>query len=310
MPSELEKSRASYGHKDGPAQEAQDANPRASSPQRKDHWTSTAYKASASFVPLLTQEIVQSLNPLPTDKMWILDIGYGDGLLTAQIAERASKVTGYDASRNLIATARSTYSNVPNVTWHTFDCRYLENRAPSASTQLLYTKVFSNAALHWILRDVSTRISVLRGIYGLLQPGGSFLFEMGGADNAASVHTALLSALLYQNISVDSARKADPWFFPSEPHMNQLLESVGFQIERSKMYYRPTQLTGDEKGGLEGWVRLMGAQFLDVPDTPQKKEEVVREVCTVLESVLKHEEDGSVWLGYVRLKVVARKPTS
>lgn len=305
MPSGSDKRQAIHSDDKESIQDAQGSNPNTPPTQPKDHWNSTAYNASASFVPLLAQEITQWLDPLPADK--ILDIGCGDGVLTARIAERASIVTGYDASPNLIAAARSAYSTVPNITWHILDCRYLEHQTPSPSAQLLYTKVFSNAALHWILRDPFTRISVLRGIYTLLQPGGTFVFEMGGADNAASVHAALISALIHQNIPTEKAREADPWFFPSETHMNQLLESVGFQIERSKMEYRPTQLTGDEKGGLEGWVRLMGAQFLDVLDTPEKKEEAVREVCTVLESVLKHEENESVWLGYVRLKVVARK---
>lgn len=307
MSSAPEESLIGHGDDDLSTQEDQSSSHDTTSTQPKDHWTSTAYNASASFVPLLAQEITQWLKPLPTDK--ILDIGCGDGLLTAQIAKCASSVTGYDASPNLIASARANYSTVQNISWHELDCRYLERHAPLQFAQSPYTKIFSNAALHWILRDASTRISVLRGVHSLLQPGGTFVFEMGGADNAASTHTALLSALVHQQVPIEKAREADPWFFPSEPHMNQLLESVGFQIERSKMEYRPTQLTGGEKGGLEGWVRLMGAQFLDVLDTSEKREEAVKEVCTVLESVLKHEEDGSVWLGYVRLKVVARKPT-
>ena len=51
----------------------------------------------------------------------------------------------------------------------------------------------------------------------------------------------------------------------------------------------------------------MGANFLDVLPSQEKKEAVVREVCDVLQTVLTHEEDGSMWLGYVRLKVLARK---
>lgn len=51
----------------------------------------------------------------------------------------------------------------------------------------------------------------------------------------------------------------------------------------------------------------MGGQFLEALDT-EKKEAAVRDVCEVLQTVITHEEDGSMWLGYVRLRVLARKP--
>ncbi len=185
------------------------------------------------------------------------------------------------------------------------DCRYLEESG--AVKEAGYTKVFSNAALHWILRDASTRMSVFRGVFRALEPGGVFVFEMGGAGNVAEVHTALLAALVHQGVAIEKAREACPWFFPSEQLMKEMLEEVGFRVEKMKLEYRPTKLTTEKEGGLEGWVRLMGAKFLDVLPTDEKIEAVVREVCDVLQTVLTHEEDGSMWLGYVRLKVVARK---
>ena len=133
------------------------------------------------------------------------------------------------------------------------------------------------------------------------------MFEMGGAGNVADVHAALLAALVHQGVGIEKARESCPWFFPSEEMMKEMLEEVGFRVEQMKLAYRPTKLTEEKGGGLEGWLRLMGANFLDVLPTDEKKEAVVREVCDVLQTVLTHEEDGSMWLGYVRLKVVARK---
>ena len=89
--------------------------------------------------------------------------------------------------------------------------------------------------------------------------------------------------------------------------MKQLLEQAGFDVLKSELEYRPTKLTTEEGGGLEGWVRLMGARFLDALDGEQKREAAVREVCEVLKTVMLHEEDGSMWMGYVRLRVLARK---
>ncbi|CAF9940009.1 hypothetical protein IMSHALPRED_001712 [Imshaugia aleurites] len=282
--------------------DAQPSKP-APEPQAKDHWTANAYSTSASFVPLLTQEIVQWLDPRPHDT--ILDLGCGDGVLTTKIRSSCARVAGFDASANLINAAQNTYGTNRDLTWNVLDCRYLEHS--NAVKEAEYTKVFSNAALHWILRDASTRMSVFRGAYRALRPGGTFVFEMGGAGNVADVHAALLAALVHQGVGIEKARESCPWFFPSEEMMKEMLEEVGFRVEQMKLAYRPTKLTEEKGGGLEGWLRLMGANFLDVLPTDEKKEAVVREVCDVLQTVLTHEEDGSMWLGYVRLKVVARK---
>lgn len=270
----------------------------------KDHWTEKSYSTAASFVPLLTSKVVGWLNPQKSDV--ILDLGCGHGTLSAEIKQRCLRVTGFDASQNLIDAARKAYPSVPGLTWHLQDCRYLED-----STMLeagAYTKVFSNAALHWILRDSTTRLSVLRGAWKALKPGGRFVFEMGGAGNVAEVHAALLAALLHRSISVEAARDANPWFYPSEKLMTDLLTQAGFQIEKSELEYRPTLLPADANGGVEGWVRLFGAPFLDVLRSNEERDSAVREICEVLSPVVSREEDGSVWLGYVRLRMIAVKP--
>ncbi len=272
--------------------------------QPKDHWTHQAYSASASFVPELTSKIVSWLDPQGSDV--ILDLGCGNGPLTAKIKKQCASVAGFDASANLIDAAQKTYGSVPDLTWHVQDCRYLE-----ASPDLkhgAYTKLFSNAALHWILRDSDARMSVLRAAYKALRPGGFFVFEMGGAGNVAEIHSALLAAVVHQGLTIEAARNASPWFFPSEQLMRQMLEEVGFDVEKSELEYRPTKATAEKDGGLEGWVRLMGANFLEALTSSEKKEAAVAEVCGVLKSVMTHEEDGSMWLGYVRLRVIAKKP--
>lgn len=271
-------------------------------PESKDHWSQQTYSASASFVPQLTSKVVAWLNPEASDI--ILDLGCGDGPLTAKIKDCCASVVGYDGSRNLIDAARQGHGSIPNLSFDVQDCRYLENSSVLESEK--YTKVFSNAALHWILRDPSTRQSVLRAAYQALQPGGVFVFEMGGAGNVAEVHAALLAAIVHQGLSIETAREASPWFFPSEETIRAMLDQAGFEVEKSELEYRPTKLTAEQEGGLLGWVRLMGAQFLDALQSEKLREAAVTEVGEVLETVIRH-DDGSMWLGYVRLRVLARK---
>ncbi|KAI4173263.1 MAG: hypothetical protein LQ346_008444 [Caloplaca aetnensis] len=270
----------------------------------KDHWTQEAYSSSASFVPELATTIVQWLNPQPHDR--ILDLGCGDGVLTAKLKENCASVTGVDASANLVFAAKRAYGSIPGLSFHDQDCRFLDRWVNFQEGA--YTKVFSNAALHWILRDPSTRASVLRNAYTFLKPGGTFAFEMGGAGNVAEVHTALMAAVMHRGIGIEEVRELSPWFFPSEVQMKHMLETIGFTVEKTELEYRPTRLTSEEQGGIEGWVKLMGAQFLEVLDSDSKREAAVKEVCELLRTVITHEEDGSMFLGYVRLRVLAKKP--
>ncbi|KAL4786599.1 hypothetical protein BJX76DRAFT_320789 [Aspergillus varians] len=184
------------------------------------------------------------------------------------------------------------------------DCCYLDQDTGVADGS--WDKVVSNAALHWILRNESTRISTLKGVHASLKQGGKFVFEMGGHGNVPEVSTALMYALLRQGIPIEKVKEANPWFFASETWMSNALESVGFKVTKIETEYRPTLLTSAVDGGLAGWVRLMGANFLDVL-APEKRDEAVQEICEVLQTVVTRVEDGSQWLGYVRLRGIAEK---
>lgn len=265
-----------------------------------------AYSAAASFVPKLTSTVLSYLSPNPTDH--ILDIGCGDGPLTAQIAASMPQghILGLDSSSSFISSALSKHSG-SNCFFKLQDCRRISQCVEAVDGS--WDKVFSNAALHWILRDASTREDVFKDVWKALKPGGAFVFEMGGKGNVEAVHTAILSALVARGISLEEAREACPWFFPSEVWMKEMLEKCGFEVVKCEMEYRPTKCTpkaADGSGGLEGWIKLMGAEMLAVVGEG-KRDEVVKQVCDVLESVVTREEDGSQWLNYVRLRVVARK---
>lgn len=163
----------------------------------------------------------------------------------------------------------------------------------------------TNSALHWILRDEKTRVSTLRGIHSSLKPGGHFIFETGGHGHVHEALTALTFTLLNNGISLEKAKELNPFFTPSETWMRQTLEGLGFEIEKIEVEYRPTKMTPAADGGLAGWIKLFGAAMLDGL-AEDKRDEAVKQICDVLEPLVTR-EDGSQWLGYVRLRGVARK---
>lgn len=277
--------------------------------EKKDHWSTEAYTSTASFVPKLTSQVLTYLDVQPTDR--ILDIGCGDGQLTAQIAANASSgsVLGIDSSPSFIATAKDKYfTSTANCSFLLHDARTLAS-CPEAMTGA-WDKIFSNAAMHWILRDrATTPPAFFAAVYRALRPGGKFVFEMGGHGNVAEVQTALQAAMVHVGgVTLAQAREASPWYFPSPEAMEGLLREAGFEVEKCYVEYRPTKLTEakeDGTGGIEGWVRLMGAELLEVVEEG-RRDAVVREVCEGLENVIT-KEDGSKWIGYVRLRAVAVK---
>jgi hypothetical protein len=115
-------------------------------------------------------------------------------------------------------------------------------------------------------------------------------------------------SLLTRHLGITAARAADPWFFPDEIWMTNTLKISGFEVLRVEREYRPTKA---DAAGVAGWVRLMGKQFFDAVEREKGRE--VREGCeaeaveilkTVCESPV---EGGGEWIGYVRLRGLARK---
>ncbi|RYP13825.1 hypothetical protein DL765_006697 [Monosporascus sp. GIB2] len=304
-----------------------------------------AYQNAASFVPKLAGKIMQWLDPQKDDV--ILDIGCGDGVLNLQIhgilAQGNGRIHGIDSSPAMIEAASKAAESAgaskctfegkypphsrhwpkgsdANPPWKTFvSFRPLTKFLPLVTNALdliraprlqtgAFTKAFSNAALHWVLRaPAAAQADFFRGVRSALAPGGVFAFEMGGLGNVAEMRAALLMAVARRaDGGLEAARRADPWFFPDEAWITEMMERTagGWRVDRLEREYRPTPAT--DLGGVEAWVRLMGAQFFEAVEEGPLREECVKEVVDVLECVCRN-PSGGFQIGYVRLRVLATK---
>jgi SAM-dependent methyltransferase len=243
-------------------------------------WDPERYQRNASFVPELGRDVLAWLAPRKGES--VLDLGCGDGALTAILAETCATI-GVDQSAEQVAAARR----------RGLDAFVVAGEALAFDNR--FDAVFSNAALHW-MRDAD---AVIDGVWRSLKPGGRFVAEMGGAGNVAAVIGALEGALARHGID---ARGAMPWYFPTPDEYRAKLERRGFRVERIALLPRPTALPGP----LGDWLETFAGSFLAL--VPAEDRVAVKDaVEDALRDRLFDPRRG--WIAdYVRLRFAAVKP--
>lgn len=137
-----------------------------------------------------------------------------------------------------------------------------------------------------------------------MKPGGVFFFEMCGHGNAAEKVTAFMFALANQGIPIEKIEAACPWFYASDKYMKEILESVGFEIKTISLKSEPHPVAS---AGMEGFMRLIGAQMLDLLDTEEQKDKVIEDIVRMTRYGTTR-EDGSQWISHTGLRCIAVKP--
>jgi SAM-dependent methyltransferase len=247
----------------------------------KQHWSAERYAAAAHFVPTLGTPVVELLDPQPGEH--ILDLGCGDGVLTAVITAAGTSVVAVDAAPDMVAAAKA----------RGLDARVVPGQSLEFDRE--FDAVFSNAALHWM----RPQEAVLGGVRRALKPGGRFVAEMGGHNNTAAILTAMRAVLARRGIE---ALSLSPWYFPSAEAQQAKLEAAGFRVEEIAIIPRPTPLPA----GLAAWLDVFAEDFLS-PLPPTDRAAARQEICDLLRPILM--DETGLWIAdYMRLRFRARLP--
>lgn len=228
----------------------------------------------------------------------VLDIGCGDGRLTAEIARRVPGgfVLGVDSSEAMIAFAREHYETGahPNLRFRAEDARDL----PFVEE---FDLVFSNAALHW----VRGHQSVLAGISRSLKRGGRALLQMGGRGNAAEVLDVLDEMLGSEGWRDYFAGFVFPYGFYGPEEYEEWLREAGLRPLRVELI--PKDMKHEGGAGLADWIGSTWLPYVGLVPEAKRGDFVEDFVGRYLG---RHPPDarGLVHVKMVRLEVEAVKP--
>lgn len=287
-----------------------DAAAAAAKQRRKSRFNPKFYSKDLSHAYGNASPILDMIKPSLGDA--ILDIGCGDGALTASLANRVplGTLVGMDSSADMIQHASTTHTaSRGNLVFIQHECTRLDEKPEDMIMwDGAWDWVFSNSTFHWLLRHQDTRATLFEDIYRLLKPGGKLVFECGGAGSVPEGITALVAAMAFYGVDSETRKQVNPWWFPSAEWTREALETAGFEVLECKTHHQPNKVSVHD-GSLEAWVRQLGAVFLDAiePEEGPRRDQVVRWVCEVLDDSIERKEDGTRWLSYVRLRVLAKK---
>ncbi|OHD70354.1 MAG: hypothetical protein A2V99_05580 [Spirochaetes bacterium RBG_16_67_19] len=232
-------------------------------------WDSQDYARHSAAQAQWAQELIAKMELRGAEA--ILDIGSGDGKITAALAARVpgGGVLGLDSSPEMVEQALRTYppDRHPNL-------RFLLGNALELDFERRFDLVFSNATLHWV-RD---HLRVLRGVARALKPGGRpWAAWLGGLPFPYSFHG------------------------PQEYH--GWLEQAGLRARRVQLL--PKQMRQQGAEGLA--VRTTWLPYTQAVPAERREELVSR----IVERYLRDHPpgaDGVVTVEMVRLEVEAFRP--
>ena len=145
-------------------------------------WNAEHYSLQSGLQRLMADEQLASLVLDGTER--ILDVGCGDGRVTAAIAERVPQgsVLGVDQSHNMVAFASNHFgrSDYPNLHFEVAD-------ACSLPYQSEFDLVVSFNALHW----VPEQELALRSVRAALKPGGRAALRFVPAGERESIEAVI-----------------------------------------------------------------------------------------------------------------------
>ncbi len=264
--------------------------------QKSYSWNPGDYAGHSTEQQKWARELIGKLTLQGTEK--ILDIGSGDGKVTAELAAQVPRggVIGIDSSEGMVRHAREGFPREKhgNLSFQRADARHLPFDGE-------FDIIFSNATLHWVI----DHRPVLRGIARSLKGGGRLLLQMGGKGNAADMVAVVETVTRMPEWSGYFRDFPFPYGFHGPDEYRVWMEEAGLCPGRVELI--PKDMVHKGKGGLAGWVRTTWLPYTErIPGNLRPA--FVDDIVDRFAESHPEDADGCLHLLMVRLEVEGTKP--
>jgi trans-aconitate methyltransferase len=256
-------------------------------------WNPADYAQHSQGQERWARELLSLMSLRPQES--VLDVGCGDGRITAEIAGLVpgGRVVGIDRSAEMIGFAQEHFppQQFPNL-------RFLQADASALPFDAEFDAVFSNAVLHWILDHKP----VLTGICRSLRPGGRCVLQMGGKGNGADVIRAFDACLGEAN-----RPSAIPYGFHDAREYRVWLQEAGLTPDFVELIGK--DMVHASREAFAGWLRTAWLPYTArVPE--ERRDDLLESVTGCYLHDIPPDSDGRVHVRMIRLQVLAHKPLS
>ncbi len=249
------------------------------------------YAKASSFQKQLGSKLIAELD-LRGDES-ILDLGCGDGALTAQLADLVpnGRVLGLDASKGMIEAAHNHHRT--NLSFQLQNIDDLDFKSE-------FDIVFSNAALHW----VKDHRLLLINTFAALRSNGVLRFNFAADGNCPHFLNVIGKAMNHPNYSRYFKHFVWPWFMPPVEKYEELFNRFSFREQRiwtenKNQYFLNTN-------AMAAWIDQPSiVPILLCVDEPDKQSFRNDVVDRMIEDTI--QEDGTCLETFRRINAFARK---
>jgi len=257
-------------------------------------WNAKDYADNSTAQLSWAKELISKLNLQGNESL--LDIGCGDGKITASIANTLPDgcAVGIDRIESMIKHAKDQFS-LPNLSFYAMD-------ATKISLKEKFDIAFSNAVLHW----VHDHKSVLTSLKNHLTSNGKILFQMGGYGNAEDIQAVINGLITSDQWQEYFTGFVVPYRFCTIEDYEQWLAETGFEAKRIQLI--PKDMIHKNAEGLKGWLRTTWFPYTDqLPDS--KKEDFLDNIVEQYLAEHPVDSEGKTHVKMVRLEVEATVQT-
>ena len=250
------------------------------------------YKKASTHQRQWGKKLIAQLNLKGAER--ILDLGCGDGGITAQLAELVPDglVVGIDASQSMIDSAKKTYKH-RNLRFDLADIN-------DTGFEDEFDVAFSNAALHW----VKDHRRLLANVYKSLKAEGILRFNFAADGNCSHFFKVIKQVMAQERYAECFNDFVWPWYMPAIDKYRKILKQ--FDFKETKVWGQNEDRFFGDAEEMTKWIDQPSiVPFLKCVEMSDKQTFRDTVVERMVEEIL--QPDGRYFETFRRINVFAKK---